>query len=117
VWSDMVMDIKTGAAPTKKQLEEGMIPQLPIEGYILQNGGFGFKSTDKVPILQFLQFQNKHLKLVSYTDVVAQTMIDNSVQKIKELFGQYCSQPTAYEYRVTTGKKYHAWDDLARIED
>ena len=120
IWDGVVMDIKTGSAPTKKQLLEGTMPQIALEGYIMQSGGFPIKTHDVsiTPILQFLQLKNGDLDLIEYTDDVAKTMIDNTVQKVKELFGQYSGKNVArYEYRESVGAKYHEWDDLARIDD
>lgn len=120
IWDGVVMDIKTGSAPTKKQLMEGTMPQIALEGFIMQNGGFPIKMKDVsiTPILQFLQLKNNDLKLVEYADETAQEMIDNTVQKVKELFGQYSTDKVAeYEYRDTVGAKYHEYDDLARVGD
>ena len=120
VWDGVVMDIKTGAAPTKKQLMEGTMPQIALEGYIMQNGGFPIKMRDisVTPILQFLQLKNSDLSLIEYDGDDAQTMIDNTVQKVRELFGQYSGDRVAeYEYRDSVGAKYHEWDDLARVDD
>ena len=120
IWDGVVMDIKTGAAPTKKQLMEGMMPQIALEGFIMQNGGFPIKMKDVsiVPVLQFLQLKNGDLDLIEYRDDEAQTMIDNTVQKVRELFGQYSTDKVAeYEYRDTVGAKYHEFDDLARVGD
>ena len=118
IWDGIVMDIKTGSAPTKKQLIDGMMPQIALEGYMMQNGGFPIKMKDVsvVPVLQFLQLKNGDLQLIEYKDEIAQTMIDNTVQKVKELFGQY-GKVTEYEYRDTVGAKYHEYDDLARVGD
>ena len=120
IWDGVVMDIKTGAAPSKNQLMDGTMPQLALEGYIMQSGGFPIKMKDVsiTPILQFLQLKNGDLDLIEYRDDVAQTMIDNTVQKVKELFGQYSGDKVAaYEYRDSVGIKYHEWDDLARVDD
>ncbi|MBR3510998.1 MAG: PD-(D/E)XK nuclease family protein [Alphaproteobacteria bacterium] len=120
VWNDTVMDIKTGKAPSKKQLTDGTMPQLPLEAYILQSGGFPIKMKDVsiVPIMQFLQLKNGDLDLIEYSGETAQEMIDNTVQKVKELFGQYSGlEPAAYEYRESVGAKYHEYDDLARVND
>lgn len=120
VWDGIVMDIKTGSAPTKQQLLDGTMPQLPLEGYIMQSGGFPIKNTNVsiTPILQFLQLKNGDLKFIEYSESVAQEMIDNTVQKIKQLFGQYSGDTVAeYKYRESVGEKYHEWDDLARIND
>ena len=120
IWDGTVLDIKTGSAPSKKQLLDGTMPQLPLEGHIMQNGGFPIKMQDVsvTPILQFLQLKNGDLNLFEYRDEIAQQMIDNTVQKVKELFGQYSGNAVApYEYRNTVGDKYHDWDDLARVND
>jgi RecB family exonuclease len=120
IWDGTVLDIKTGAAPSKKQLLDGTMPQLPLEGYMMQSGGFPIKMKDisVTPVLQFLQLKNGDLQLFEYKDEIAQQMIDNTVQKVKELFGRYSSTNLAeYEYRNTVGDKYHDWDDLARIDD
>ena len=120
IWDGVVMDIKTGGAPTKKQLTEGTMPQLPLEAYIMQNGGFPLKMQDVsvVPIIQFLQLKNGHTELIEYKDEIAGAMIENSLQKVRELFGQYSTDKVAeYEYRESTGAKYHEFDDLARVND
>jgi inactivated superfamily I helicase len=120
IWDGVVMDIKTGAAPTKKQLLDGTMPQLPLEGFIMQSGGFPIKmkTVSITPILQFLQLKNGDVGLIEYDGDIAQEMIDNTIQKVKELFGQYSGDmPVAYEYRESVGAKYHEWDDLARVDD
>ena len=120
IWDGIVMDIKTGSAPTKKQLLDGTMPQLPLEAFMMQNGGFQLKMKDvsMTPIIQFLQLKNGNPELIEYKDEIAQEMIDNSVQKVRELFGQYSSDKIAeYEYRDSVGAKYHEYDDLARTND
>ena len=120
IWDGIVMDIKTGTPPTKKQLMDGTMPQLPLEAFIMQNNGFPLKMRDVsiTPIIQFLQLKNGNPELIEYSDEIAQSMIDNSVQKVRELFGQYSTDKIAsYEYRESVGQKYHEFDDLARVSD
>ena len=121
VSSDGVADIKTGEAPKLKQLKEGMAPQLPLEGFMWQNGGFKVDGTNVslTPILQFLHLdKDKEGFEPGYENEVAQEMIDNTVQKVRELFGQYSTDKVAeYEYREAKGAKYHEFDDLARVGD
>ena len=120
IWDGVVMDIKTGTPPTKKQLTDGTMPQLPLEAFIMQNNGFPLKMKDVsiTPIIQFLQLKKGTPELIEYGDEIAGAMIDNSVQKVRELFGQYSTDKVAeYEYREATGAKYHEFDDLARVGD
>ena len=120
VMDGIVADIKTGSAPSEKQLREATMPQIPLEGYILQSGGFPIKTKDvsTIPVLQFLQLKNGDVQKIEYKDEDAQMLIDASVQKVKELFGQYSTDKVAaYEYREATGAKYHEYDDFARVDD
>ena len=120
IWDGIVMDIKTGTPPTKKQLMDGTMPQLPLEAFIMQNNGFPLKMRDVsvTPIIQFLQLKNGNPELIEYSDEIAGAMIDNSVQKVRELFGQYSTDKIAsYEYRESVGQKYHEFDDFARVSD
>jgi len=120
IWDGVVMDIKTGSAPSKKQLLDGTMPQIALEGHIMQNAGFPIKmkNVSVTPVLQFLQLKNNDIQLIEYHDEEAQEMIDNTVQKVRELFGQYSTEKVMeYEYRESVGAKYHEYDDLARVSD
>ncbi len=106
VWDNVVLDIKTGSAPNKSQLEQGNMPQLPIEAFMRG-----------ASIMQFLQLQNNNVKLIEYSGDQAQNMINASVQKVSELFGRYSKDAEPYEYYETSDPKYKAYDDLARAND
>ena len=104
----------------EKQLKEATMPQIPLEAYIMQQGGFKIKMHDVslTPILQFLQLKKGDIRLIEYKDDVAQSIIDANLQKIKGLFGQYSGDKIAeYEYRDSVGPKYHEYDDFARVND
>ena len=106
VWDSVVLDIKTGSVPNKSQLEQGNMPQLPLEAFMR-----GAK------VMQFLQLQNNNVKLIEYSGDQAQAMINSSVQKVSELFGRYSKDAEPYEYFDTSDPKYKAYDDLARAND
>ena len=106
VWDGVVLDIKTGAAPNKSQLEQGNMPQLPLEAFMRS-----------AMVMQFLQLQNNNVKLIEYSGPQLQKMIDVSVQKVSELFGRYSKDFEPYEYYETSDPKYKAYDDLARVKD
>ena len=118
--SDGVLDIKTGKTPGEKSLIAGTAPQIPLEGYIMQCGGFPVKMQDAsaTPVLRFLRLKKHSLKWIEYKDDKARQMIDNTVQKVSELFGQYSGKTVAeYKYQESTGPAYHAYDDFARVDD
>ena len=115
----VVIDIKTGAAPSKKQLLSGTMPQLPLEALMLQSGGFNIKTTarSKTPTMVFLQLQNNNVKSVEYDIDTTQLMIDAALEKTKDLFNIYTAGRAPYEYHETSDIKYKSFDDLARTND
>jgi inactivated superfamily I helicase/RecB family exonuclease len=119
IWDGVVLDIKTGAAPSRRQLEEGNMPQLPLEAYIMQNGGFPIAASIKsrTPVMRFLQLQNNNVKLIEYDAATTQKMMDAAVAKVSQLFGRYSNDYEPYEYRETSDQKYKIYDDLARATD
>lgn len=117
IWDGYVLDIKTGAAPSKNKLLQATMPQLPLEAYIMQCGGFPSGSGASAPVIQFLQLQNKNVKLIEYDSGTVQEMIDESLDKFSQLFGRYSKDAEEYEYREQTEIKYHIYDDLARVDD
>lgn len=118
-WDGVVMDIKTGSAPSKSQLEQGNMPQLPLEAYILQTGGFPIETTElsKTPVMKFLQLKNGDARVINYDKEQTQQMIDAAVNKTTELFNMYSAGNAGYEYYETSDKKYQAFDDLKRAKD
>lgn len=119
VWDGGVMDIKTGAAPTKSQLTSGNMPQLGLEAYILQHGGFPIATTHKslMPEITFLQLKSGDARTITYDGDDAQMIIDGAVTRTTEMFNIFSAGRAPYEYRETNNQKYRAYDDLARIRD
>ncbi len=119
IWDGGVMDIKTGAAPTKSQLEQGNMPQLPLEAYMLQSGGFPIRTTvpSRTPIMRFLQLRNNDARVIEYDADTTAQMMCAAVDKVTELFNIYSAGGAGYEYRETGDQKYKVYDDLARVKD
>ena len=120
IWSDGVMDFKTGAVPNKSQLEKGNMPQLPIEAFILQSGGFQLPpdvKTTKMPMMSFLHMKNGSVSKIDYDPETTQKMIDAALNKTQELFNIYTVGSAPYEYHEQGDQKYKNYDDLARVND
>ncbi len=116
VWDGGVMDFKTGTAPNKKQLLDGNMPQLPLEAFMLQSGGFKIQTSalSNAPIMKFLQLKNNDVRVIEYDEQTTQQMINAAVAKTTELFNIYSAGGAGYEYRETNDRKYHQYDDFAR---
>ncbi len=119
VWDGGVLDIKTGAAPGRAQLFAGNMPQIGLEAYMLQSGGFPIRTSapGRTPDIVFLQLKNKDARPIEYTGDDAEKIIQAAVDKTTQLFNIYSAGAAAYEYRATNDQKYHVYDDLARIDD
>ncbi len=119
IWDGGVLDIKTGAAPSKKQLADGTMPQLPLEAYMLQNKGFRFRTTVKseIPIMQFLQLKSGDAKIIKYDTEETAIAINAAYSKVTELFNMYSAGAAEYEYRRTGDTKYKEYDDFARADE
>ena len=119
IWDGGVLDIKTGAAPTKSQLAQGNMPQLPLEAYILQSGGFPIQTTQnsRTPIMRFLQLRNNDARVIEYDADTTREMMRAAVDKVTELFNVYSAGGAGYEYRETGDSKYKQYDDLSRVRD
>ena len=103
----------------KQQLEEGNMPQLPLEAYMLQQGGFPIQTTQqsKTPVMKFLQLKSGDVRIVPYDEQQTQQYIAAAIEKVTELFNIYSAGGAGYEYRETGDQKYKGYDDLARIKD
>ena len=119
IWDGGVMDFKTGAAPTKSQLDQGNMPQLPLEAFILASGGFPIKGSavSKTPIMKFLQLKNNDVRVIEYDSETTAQMMRAAVDKVTELFNIFSAGGASYEYRETGDAKYKMYDDLARREN
>ena len=119
VWDGGVLDIKTGGAPSAKQLKEGNMPQLPLEAYMLSSGGFDIPLSDasQNPKMVFMQLKNFHAKMVWYDENDVRDMMNAAIAKVTDLVKMYSIGNAPYEYHETGDVKYKSYDDLARIND
>ena len=115
----IVMDIKTGAAPSEKQLSDGTMPQLPLEAYMLQTNGFKIPTTEqsKTPVMMFLQLRNNDVRKIEYDAETTSQMIRAAVDKTTELINIFSVGRAPYENRPNSDPKYRTFDDLARTRD
>ncbi len=119
IWDGGVLDIKTGTAPTKSQLDIGNMPQLPLEAHMLKNGGFSMYTTNKSnePIIRFLQLKSGATRIIEYNSEETSTMIHAAVDKVTELFNMYSAGGAGYKYLRTSDQKYKNFDDFARADE
>ncbi len=119
IWDGVVLDIKTGAAPSKTQLLNGNMPQLGLEAYMMRHCGIKINLTSRsaTPVIKILQLKNKDVRLIEYDAVTTAQMMRAAVDKTTEMINVYSVGGAPYEYHETGNAKYKMYDDFARISD
>ncbi|MBT6095435.1 MAG: double-strand break repair protein AddB [Rhodospirillaceae bacterium] len=115
-----VIDYKTGAPPTAKQVEAGWNPQLPLEAAMAEAGNF--PGLDPAPAAQLVYMrlsggrqpgEERVLKL-DVADVISETLVGVTklVQKFEDPATPYLSQP-----RPQFLNRFGDYDHLARVKE
>ncbi|MDI9313618.1 MAG: double-strand break repair protein AddB, partial [Hydrotalea sp.] len=114
-----VVDYKTGGLPTQKKRQAGESLQLPLEGWLVQNGGFAGVRGDDSPIdLAFLQLQGRKSKSESFAastkkdSLASDALINQAIEKLTELVKNLAD--ANYGFIANEGEKYNDYDLLAR---
>jgi ATP-dependent helicase/nuclease subunit B len=114
----LLVDYKTGSLPTKKEIEAGYAPQLPLEGAILRDGSFAavtgapatleyWRLTGGVPVGRRCPVGG---------DDPAE-LIDFVVAKVKSLIGRFDDPATPYlaEPALQWAPRFSDYRHLARV--
>ncbi len=117
IWDNGVLDIKTGAAPTKLQLMNGNMPQLPLEALMLKSGGFPMYRPCATPVMKFLQLRSNDACIIEYDSETTAEMMRAAHDKVTELFNMYSVGGAPYKYMKTSEAKYKNFDDFARATE
>ncbi len=109
-----VIDYKTGFPPTRSEMAAGLAPQLPLEGMLLENGGFGDLGEARLAELQFWQLSGHQEggRLVPRPTELVQGVLE----QLTALIAHYDQADTAYpaSYRPPTARRGD-YDHLARL--
>ncbi len=112
-----VIDFKTGAPPTKDQVNSGLSPQLTLEAALLARGGFDDAPTVKTHSLVYWRFGGRDPGPVpvkadrDVNDLATETLVE-----LAALFRKYADplQPFYSKPRVQFAWVYGDFDHLAR---
>ena len=114
-----ILDYKTGATPTKAQVEELLTPQLPLEAAILAEGGFpeiGKRLTEELIYLS-LADGKKAARPVQIDN--AQALAQEAAEKLARRIARFDDKDTPYLSRVRPYRTDSVgdYDHLARVRE
>lgn len=114
----VIIDYKTGTPPSKKEIEKGLFPQLPLEALILSAGGFKDIPEQHLSSLSFwhLVGDREGGDILEYKENL-ESLITATQQGLIQLLEAFDKETTAYlsiPYQTSLYGEYH---HLARIKE
>jgi ATP-dependent helicase/nuclease subunit B len=120
----VILDFKTGAPPTSKQVQAGLAPQLTLEAAILRHGEFdGIPKGGSVSELAYVRLSGGVLpgefKRIDFDKSTANEQADEALAELTKLLQKFSDPQTPYYSLVhpmwTT--RYGTYDHLARVKE
>jgi ATP-dependent helicase/nuclease subunit B len=120
-----ILDYKTGAAPTEKQVRTGLAPQLTLEAAMLRKGGFGgIAAGGAVAELAYVRLKGGHpageFKSILFKDgTTPDAQADRALAKLTQLAQHFDDDKTPYRSLVHPmwRTRYGDYDHLARVKE
>lgn len=93
----VVIDYKTGQAPSFAKVEEGISPQLPIESLILQEGGFKNIPSCNVSDMAYWKLgRNSKITSLTASKMIPQEIIQKTKEGVVQLIEDFRQESTPY---------------------
>jgi ATP-dependent helicase/nuclease subunit B len=118
-----IIDYKTGAARTEKQVRTGLAPQLTLEAAILRGGGFTGITPGPVLEINYVTLKGGEPagkpNDINFKEGTPDTQADHALARLKELAARFENAATPYLSLVHPMWKNHYgdYDHLARVKE
>ena len=115
-----VVDFKTGAPPSKKEVMAGFAPQLPLEAAMVSRGGFSGIPPGDISELAFWRLSGgREPGAISAAADDAATVAAEAYAGLVALVAKFDNETTPYEARPRPDKapKYSDYEHLARVKE
>jgi ATP-dependent helicase/nuclease subunit B len=119
-----ILDYKTGAPPTDKQVNAGLSPQLTLEAAILRNGGFdGIPRGASICELLYVRLRGGaepgEARAVKFKDGTPDKHADHALAELTKTLSQFADPSKPYYSLLHPMWKTHygTYDHLARVQE
>ncbi|MBI4968908.1 MAG: double-strand break repair protein AddB [Rhodospirillales bacterium] len=112
-----LLDYKTGALPSQKEVKAGFAPQLPLEAAIARQGGFA--DLPAAPIAQLVYWRlsgdRSGGREWPITETPASELADQALARLKELVARFDRPETPYLAQPVPGRANRRSEDYAHL--
>lgn len=116
-----IIDYKTGSLPSKKEMDAGFSPQLPLEAALYFHKAFDLEESDSSDVitLSFYRLRGDHIAGEIKDYIVTREVCEKALQGCKNLIAHFTQQENGYPCQPTPelAPTYSDYDHLARIEE
>jgi ATP-dependent helicase/nuclease subunit B len=118
-----ILDYKTGAARTEKQVRTGLAPQLTLEAAILRHGTFGTIVGGSVSELAYVTLRGGDPPgepcAIEFKEGTPDSQADHALARLKALAARFADAQTPYFSLVSPmwATRYGDYDHLARVKE
>jgi ATP-dependent helicase/nuclease subunit B len=118
-----IIDFKTGAPPSGKQVRIGIAPQLTLEAAMLRHGGFPGIVSGAVAELVYVRLNGGDPpgkeRVVDLDGRSPDAVAEEALSKLTALITRFEDQATPYRSLVLSmwSDRYGTYDDLARVKE
>jgi ATP-dependent helicase/nuclease subunit B len=118
-----IIDYKTGAPRTEKQVRTGLAPQLTLEAAILRGGGFKTVAAGSVAEIAYVTLKGGEPAgkpcPIEFKEGTPDTQADHALARLKEIAGRFEDEATPYLSLLHPMWRTHYgdYDHLARVKE
>jgi ATP-dependent helicase/nuclease subunit B len=118
-----IIDYKTGAARTEKQVRTGLAPQLTLEGAILREGGFKSLRPGSIAEITYVTLKGGEppgkQETINFKDGTPDFHADHALAELKTLTAKFedAKQPYLSLVHPMWSNHYGDYDHLARVKE